>query len=158
MPPSINLSDAVNSPVTGVSADRLTQAQSDSLSVVMSSGEFDVVTLRDTCRRLADEIGADGVAELLQSYLDDTPSRFVEIGGFIASGDKSSLKRAAHSIKGSSSIFGLLMMERVSQRLEHLLPGDGTETEAVLLEALRSEFSAATPHIQVLAKEMAESV
>ncbi len=158
MPPSIIPSDAVNSPETGVLADRLTRAQSDSISMVMPSGEFDVAALRDTCRVLADEIGADGVAELLQSYLDDTPARFVDIGGFIASGDKSSLKRAAHSLKGSSSIFGLRMMERISQRLEHLQPGDGIETEALLLESLRVEFSSASPHISLLAREMAESV
>jgi HPt (histidine-containing phosphotransfer) domain-containing protein len=158
MPPSFIPSDAVNSSETSVPDGRLTQVQSDSLSVVMSSGEFDIATLRETCRVLADEIGADGVAELLQSYLDDTPDRFVEIGRFIASGDKSSLKRAAHSLKGSSSIFGLLVMERTSQRLEHFQAGAGSETEAALLEALRTEFFSASPHIQVLAKEMAESV
>lgn len=119
------------------------------------SADFDVATLRETCRVLADEIGADGVAELLQSYLADTPARFDEIHIFIASGEKTALKRAAHSLKGSSSIFGLPVMERTAQRLEHFHAESESDTEALLLDALRTEFAAAKPHIEVLAKEMA---
>ena len=73
--------------------------------------EFDPTTMKETCRQLAEEIGPDGVAELLESYLADTPNRLAEIGRFLESPDQTSLKRAAHSLKGSSSIFGLSEMD-----------------------------------------------
>jgi HPt (histidine-containing phosphotransfer) domain-containing protein len=112
--------------------------------------------LRDTCRQLSDEIGAEWVAELLESFLTDTPARLKEIGSLIASGDQVALRRAAHSLKGSSSIFGLSGIEEISNRLEHGPVDSSPADQAQLLDLLRSEFLSARGQLVALAKEFAE--
>jgi HPt (histidine-containing phosphotransfer) domain-containing protein len=121
------------------------------------SMEFNPSPLRDTCRQLAEEIGADGVAELLESFLADTPLRLEEIGSLIQSGDQSNLRRAAHSLKGSSSIFGLGGVEELAHRLEHGREDGGIADQAEDLARLRAEFAAAWPHLTALARQMAEA-
>jgi HPt (histidine-containing phosphotransfer) domain-containing protein len=116
--------------------------------------DFDLTGFQEACKGLAEEIGADGVAELLHSYLADTPARLDEMEPMLASGDQASLKRAAHSVKGSSSIFGLAAMERASQRLEHSFAAGESARQAELLAVMRAGFDLARPHVEALAREM----
>jgi HPt (histidine-containing phosphotransfer) domain-containing protein len=117
--------------------------------------EFDPTTMKETCRQLAEEIGPDGVAELLESYLADTPNRLAEIGRFLESPDQTSLKRAAHSLKGSSSIFGLSEMESIANRLEHSFATGELESQTLFLRQLREEFERCRGSLVATAAELA---
>jgi HPt (histidine-containing phosphotransfer) domain-containing protein len=117
--------------------------------------EFDPANMKETCRQLAEEIGPDGVAELLESYLADTPNRLEEIARFLESDDQTSLKRAAHSLKGSSSIFGLSEMEAIANRLEHSFATGELAMQTRFLEDLRGEFERCRGLLVATAAELA---
>lgn len=116
---------------------------------------YDAAFVRSTCLQLADEIGADGVAELLESFLADTPNRLDELERFLAESDQTSLKRAAHSVKGSSSIFGLNSIESVANRLEHSFATGEIAHQAELMALVREEFRLCRDGLQALAVELA---
>ena len=57
---------------------------------------------------LLDTIGGDRefLAELVDTYLGDSPTLFAELRGAIAAGDAVSARRAAHTLKSTSASFG----------------------------------------------------
>lgn len=116
---------------------------------------YDAAFVRETCQQLAEEIGADGVAELLESFLADTPNRLDELERFVAASDQPSLKRAAHSVKGSSSIFGLNAIESAANRLEHSFATGEIAHQAQLLVLVREEFRLCQDGLRSLAAELA---
>jgi HPt (histidine-containing phosphotransfer) domain-containing protein len=115
---------------------------------------FDRETLTTTTRILADELGAEGVVELLQSYLADTAPRLDELAGLVSAADQPTLKRAAHSLKGSSSIFGLVALEKAALRLEHSAAQGATAQQGDMVAELRHEFALARPHLEQVLAEM----
>ena len=74
--------------------------------------------LNEAISMLASELGPEAVVELIDAYLADTPQRLAEIGSLIGTDDQITLRRAAHSLKGSSSIFGVDEMEKTALALE----------------------------------------
>ena len=71
-----------------------------------------------TIATLASELGPESVVELVDAYLADTPCRLQEIADLVGTHDQAALRRAAHSLKGSSSIFGVDEMEKAALELE----------------------------------------
>jgi HPt (histidine-containing phosphotransfer) domain-containing protein len=86
------------------------------------------------------EMSADLVTELIEIYLIET-SRLVDLmESDLTSAEWSSVKRTAHTIKGSSGNLGLLRMARLSEELEY---GAHTrDTASVLVEQMKQEFAA----------------
>ncbi len=56
--------------------------------------------------------------DIIGIFLDDTPARIADLRQSLASGDKDSFTRAAHSIKGSSSNLGATQLREISAELE----------------------------------------
>lgn len=81
----------------------------------------------------------DFVVELIDIYLAEAPLIFSSIRDGLATNDWLSTKRAAHSLRGSSSNLGVLQMAEIAGELEHL-----TENQNVaggqLLTRLEDEF------------------
>ncbi len=81
----------------------------------------------------------DFVVELIELYLDEAPRIFSTIREGLTGDDWLSAKRAAHSLRGSSSNLGILRMAAIADNLEHLpVPTDGAALQ--LLGSLEDEF------------------
>jgi len=79
--------------------------------------------------------------DLVQIYLDDSPTRIVEIEDALARSDAHRLTLAAHSLKGSSANFGAGALRALCEHVEQLgrqgLLGD----VPTCVPALKDEFA-----------------
>jgi HPt (histidine-containing phosphotransfer) domain-containing protein len=102
-------------------------------------------------RFLEDEDQPNVVAELVQLFVEHTPPKITAIRDGIAQGDAGAIKRAAHSLKGSSANVGATGMQYVCEQIEQAASGGdlGPATEllplleqevAVVIEALQAEI------------------
>ena len=82
----------------------------------------------------------DFVVELIDLYLEEAPRFFSSIRDGLANGDWPSAKRAAHSLRGSSSNLGILQMALIAGALEHLTSTQEASA-AELLQSLVDEFT-----------------
>lgn len=82
----------------------------------------------------------DFVVELIDLYLTEVPGMFNSIREGLANQDWVSAKRAAHSLRGSSSNLGILQMALIAGALEHLTVSQDASA-AELLQGLEDEFT-----------------
>lgn len=102
-------------------------------------------------RFLEDEDQPNVVAELVMLFVEHVPPKLAAIKDGIARGDADAVKKAAHSLKGSSANVGAMGMQQVCEKIEHaaasgnlapgveLMPLLEQET-AVVVEALQAEL------------------
>jgi HPt (histidine-containing phosphotransfer) domain-containing protein len=89
----------------------------------------------------AQEIGEpDFVVELIDLYLEEAPRFFNSIREGLANHDWLSARRAAHSLRGSSSNLGILQLALIAGALEHLTANQDASA-AELLQGLEDEFA-----------------
>ena len=85
----------------------------------------------------------DLIVELIDLYLEDTPQRVEAIRAAVAQADAASIKRAAHTLKGSSGSVGVCQVAEICKLFEQTdfdsLPARG-ET---LMQLLDREFERA---------------
>lgn len=81
----------------------------------------------------------DFVIELIDLYLSEVPRLFDTIRKSVANKDRSTAKRAAHSLRGSSGNLGVLQMATLAGELEHL-ENDYTNVAPEMLRSLENEF------------------
>ena len=82
----------------------------------------------------------DFVVELIDLYLEEAPRFFNSIRDGLANHDWLSAKRAAHSLRGSSSNLGILQMSLIAGALEQLTMNQDASA-AELLQGLEDEFT-----------------
>ena len=70
--------------------------------------------------RLREEMGGDEsfLAELIDTYLEDSPQQLAAMAAAVQAGDATSLQRAAHSLKSNSASFGARALAALCQELE----------------------------------------
>ncbi len=89
----------------------------------------------------AQELGEpDFVVELIDLYLEEAPRFFSSIREGLANHDWLSARRAAHSLRGSSSNLGILQTALIAGALEHLTVNQDASA-AELLQGLEDEFA-----------------
>ena len=105
------------------------------------------------------ELMDEGLADVIRTYLSDTPSQIGSMSAAIEQRDHVTLGRAAHSVKSSSQSVGATVLGRVAAALEDLARVEGSWDEAErLVAALRGAFAGAvTPLEEVAAMEDARS-
>lgn len=81
----------------------------------------------------------DFVVELIDLYLSEVPRLFDTIRKAVANKDRSTARRAAHSLRGSSGNLGVLQMATIAGELEHL-ENDYSAVAPELLLSLENEF------------------
>jgi HPt (histidine-containing phosphotransfer) domain-containing protein len=81
----------------------------------------------------------DFVIELIEIYLSEVPRLFDTIRTSIINNDRATLRRAAHSLRGSSANLGVLQMAAIAGKLEHL-ENKSSSAAAELLRSLEDEF------------------
>jgi HPt (histidine-containing phosphotransfer) domain-containing protein len=81
----------------------------------------------------------DFVVELINLYLNEVPRLLGAIRKALATSDRSTARRAAHSLRGSSANLGVLQMAAIAGELEHL-ENNYSIAAAELLLRLAGEF------------------
>ena len=67
---------------------------------------------------LAEAMGDDFAAELLETFLGDAPNMFGALTQAISDGDADAFRRAAHSIKSNAQTFGATQLADEARALE----------------------------------------
>jgi len=83
----------------------------------MSASPLDPETIA-SIRALAGDGGDDFLREIIGIFLEDTPLRVTELEDALRAGDTPKFARAAHSIKGSSSNVGALLLRSEAEAVE----------------------------------------
>ncbi len=101
------------------------------------------------------ELGGDPefLVEVVEAFLDDTPSRIEALVSSLASGDAEAFARAAHSLKGSSGNFGAARMQTLSADLERLCRAGQLETLRPLVAQVTVEYGKVADRLAELVAE-----
>jgi signal transduction histidine kinase/DNA-binding response OmpR family regulator len=102
-------------------------------------------------RDLQGEGRPDILAELLAVYLRDTPSRLAALHEAVAHADAEELRRAAHSLKGSSSQIGAVQIAHLCAELEGQVRTADLTGALDTLRRLDEAFVRVRAHLQALA-------
>jgi PAS domain S-box-containing protein len=108
------------------------------------------VALETQVAALRRDFGPAASADLLTSFLADTPARLVELRQLAGGSDLKALARSAHSLAGSAGIFGLNDMRLLGLRLQELAEHGTLAGHAPLLLELENHFHAARPEVDRL--------
>ena len=99
--------------------------------------DLDVIaTLRDL-----DDGEGEVLEELVDLFLTDSPDRIAEMRGASASGDQELLKRAAHTLKGSSRNLGASSLAEICQVIESKSMEAQIEEASKLIPQVEAELS-----------------
>ena len=101
-------------------------------------------------RDLQGEGPPDILAELIAVYLRDTPPRLAALHEAVAHADAEALRRAAHSLKGSSSQIGAVQVARLCADLEEQASRTDLRDVAETLRRLDEAFGRVRAHLLAL--------
>ncbi len=100
---------------------------------------------------LAEELGQDSVAELVDDFTVQTPQLLSKLDTMCGiMNEQPALRRAAHSLKGSSSIFGLAGIERFAFQLERTVLENELRAQAGLVLELKRQFARTVPVLKAV--------
>ena len=91
---------------------------------------------RSVFTELQDAMGSDFVAELVTTFLDESPGILAELKSAAENGKQDIFRRAAHSLKSNASIFGAHKLAELTRQME--LSSD--EPEPAQIDILNAEF------------------
>ena len=97
---------------------------------------------------LHDEFGRESSAELIGAFLNDTPLRIADLHQLAAGNDRNALARTAHSLAGSSGIFGLQAMREQARAIERHVDAGEVANISNDIAALESEFTNVRPTLE----------
>jgi HPt (histidine-containing phosphotransfer) domain-containing protein len=84
---------------------------------------------RQVFESLKQDVGADFVLEMVETYCDDSRQQIHTLLSALDQGDAVTFRRAAHSLKSTSLIFGAMEFGEMARELE-FLGRDGKLDEA----------------------------
>ena len=102
--------------------------------------DIDFSVLEEFCDLLGED-GKQEANELVQLYLDDTPSQFELMEKSLASQDMESFIRAAHSFKSSSGSVGANELSQLAQQMESIGPSGSVSELTHLLTSTKTQFN-----------------
>ena len=101
----------------------------------MTGATIDLATFTE----LQDAAGADFVKELVQTFLEEAPAMLSALRDAAASANADAFRRAAHSLKSNSLIFGALTLGAMAREQE--LGGLAAAQQSNALDALALEYA-----------------
>ncbi len=104
----------------------------------------------DTWRALQDSAGAEFVAELAGTFLEEGPRMLGELRAALSSGDTETFRRTAHSLKSNCLTFGALGMGAMARELEHGAVNIVQAGNRRSLDALADEYARVVAALGVL--------
>ena len=110
----------------------------------------DSVIDRAVFANLRSTTGAEFVAELVDTFIEEAPGILAELRDACADGDAERFRRAAHSLKSNGNTFGALKLAALARELE--LKGLDTKSigNATALTALEAEYTRAAAELKAL--------
>ena len=102
---------------------------------------------RSVFSALQDTAGADFVAELVGTFLEEAPPMLAELRSALQARDEVRFRRAAHSLKSNGNTFGALRLGEMARALEL----GGLCDDAALVDALDAEYAQAAAALKELA-------
>jgi HPt (histidine-containing phosphotransfer) domain-containing protein len=102
----------------------------------------DGVLDRTALDTLLELVGGDTafLAELIDTFLEDTPMIIVEMRFAVASGDSASLRRAAHTLKSNSRTFGAHRLGDLCRQIEEFAVTTLGDDAAHLVDRIAGEY------------------
>src|SRR5690606_23891269 len=113
-----------------------------------TSGHPDVQEIRATVATLVDELGADALVELLQTFLAEAPERLAEFRALAGGSDQEGLRRAAHSFRGSVALFGATVLETAVLRLEQAARHRDLKVQPAAAEEIATAYGQIRPELE----------
>jgi histidine phosphotransfer protein HptB len=89
-----------------------------------------------TFHELQETAGADFVAELVDTFLEEAPQMLAELRAALGAGAAERFRRAAHSLKSNANTFGATALASKARELEL----GGMPAGAGPVDALQAEF------------------
>ena len=89
------------------------------------------------------EMLEEGLDELLDEYLLDTPSQLEQLKVAVEAGDITAIASVAHTLKGSSGNLGVSGVSELCQQLEQEARGGAVTNGSGALEAIAAAFEQA---------------
>ena len=108
----------------------------------------DTASARKAIQQLADELSTEDTIELIENWCLDTPQRILELEKLAGTDDQTTFGRTAHSLKGSSSLFGLTAFYTLCYELEQSAQSDLRASQSSLTAQLKLSFASAEPELK----------
>ncbi len=101
-------------------------------------------------RELEEATGADFVAELVATFLEEAPAMIADLSTAAGAGDGEAFRRAAHSLKSNASTFGATTLSDQARALElGGLPEDADARDDAI-SAVKAGYDLAAAHLRDL--------
>jgi HPt (histidine-containing phosphotransfer) domain-containing protein len=115
-----------------------------------------MAVVREALDKLFELIGGDpgSLAELIESFLDESPMLVGQMQRAADAGDQTSLGRAAHTLKSSARDFGASQLSVLCEALEKLCREGMPEHAAVHVNAIAAECTLAQQDLTVHLTEL----
>jgi PAS domain S-box-containing protein len=113
-----------------------------------AAAEADYRQAEEAITQLADELSPEAAVELIGNWLQETAGLMEEIHELAGGEDQTKLGRLAHSLKGSSALFGLTTIQSLCRDLESLAGKRITVGQVALAADLQHAFDDARPMLQ----------
>lgn len=97
----------------------------------------------DELLSFADDGDPELLVDLIQMFLEDSPSKVEAVNEGLAVGDFDKAERAAHSLKGSSGNLGARLVQDVCEKLQQSTRAHELETSRELAPKLSEYYDAA---------------
>lgn len=114
----------------------------------------DQICVDNAIQQLADELSADDAFELIDKWLKVTSERILDLEMLAGGENQSALRRTAHSLRGSSSLFGLTCLCSVCNELEQSAQKNLRDTQLGLVAQLKQAFEACVPALREQMKRL----
>jgi two-component system, sensor histidine kinase and response regulator len=105
-------------------------------------------------RALGDGDGSEMVVELIRVFLEDVHARVESLKTSLAAEDWETIRRTAHSIKGSSANFGAHALVEFARRTENALAANHTTEIPGLVSAIEGEVLRVHTELHQIATEL----
>jgi histidine phosphotransfer protein HptB len=123
-------------PVSEITNSKTASAPCSTRAVTTDMLDFEVLRAFE---KVKSDDGSDVLIELIDLYLQGTSQRIITMRNAANDGEWALLKRAAHTLKGSSSTLGLREIANICQDLEQACLRLGGEVHP-LMSLLESKF------------------
>ena len=102
-------------------------------------------------RQLQQSAGAEFVAELVGTFLEEAPRMIEQLIAAMAAGDAEQFRRVAHSLKSNSQTFGAMRLGELARGLELAGVEKVIAEDAAAVATLAAEYQRVARELQGLA-------
>ena len=95
----------------------------------------------------------DFVAELVETYFDDSPRLLAAMQAALSAGNAEDLRRAAHSLKSNSASFGAMRLSKKCKELEDMGKAGVLECAAEQIRYAVAEYEKARAALETIQRD-----